>query len=326
MSEQPETDSPMDDLVSHIRDMGFDGSPEPSELVSETSEESIQDDESLESVALEPDEFESEEEVYQDTEALEDDAESAESAELDLSSLTLTVGDEELSVEDLRNGYLRQADYTKKTQQVSEQRKEVEGLRDQYAHALEWMGRQWTGQLDRFNGVNWQQIQAQNPAEYQRLAGEYTQVKQSVDAVHTAQQQFLEQVQTQQKSQMEKQARETLTNLKSLYPEWSNDTYREIQELAVNEYGANPNEIQSETRQWVIELALDAMKYRKARQQGTLKRAEPPRSKPQARSGNADQLLDARTVKAEREQLRKSRRVEDAAKVLERDLKKLFAN
>lgn len=326
MSEQPETDSPMDDLVSHIRDMGFDGSPEPSELVSETSEESIQDDESLESVALEPDEFESEEEVYQDTEALEDDVESAESAELDLSSLTLTVGDEELSVEDLRNGYLRQADYTKKTQQVSEQRKEVEGLRDQYAHALEWMGRQWTGQLDRFNGVNWQQIQAQNPAEYQRLAGEYTQVKQSVDAVHTAQQQFLEQVQTQQKSQMEKQARETLTNLKSLYPEWSNDTYREIQELAVNEYGANPNEIQSETRQWVIELALDAMKYRKARQQGTLKRAEPPRSKPQARSGNADQLLDARTVKAEREQLRKSRRVEDAAKVLERDLKKLFAN
>lgn len=326
MSEQPGTDSPMDDLVSHIRDMGFDEPSEPAELAPETDEESIQDDESLESVALEPDEIESEEDEYQDTDALEDDVEPAESAELDLSSLTLTVGDEELSVEDLRNGYLRQSDYTKKTQQVSEQRKEVEGLRDQYAHALEWMGRQWTGQLDRFNGVNWQQLQTQNPAEYQRLAGEYTQVKQSVDAVQAAQNQFLEQVQTQQKAQMEKQAKETLTNLKSLHPEWSNDTYREIQELVVNDYGANPAEIQSETRQWVMELALDAMKYRKARQQGTLKRAEPPKSKPQARSGNADQLLDARTIKAEREQLRKSRRVEDAAKVLERDLRKLFAN
>lgn len=38
----------------------------------------------------------------------------------------VTVGDERVKVADLRNGYLRQADYTRKTQEIAQQRKEAE--------------------------------------------------------------------------------------------------------------------------------------------------------------------------------------------------------
>lgn len=39
---------------------------------------------------------------------------------------TIKIGEEELTIDELKNGYLRQSDYTKKTQEVSRQRKEAE--------------------------------------------------------------------------------------------------------------------------------------------------------------------------------------------------------
>lgn len=45
---------------------------------------------------------------------------------------TIKIGEEEVSIEELKNGYLRQSDYTKKTQEVSKQRKEAQEALDFY--------------------------------------------------------------------------------------------------------------------------------------------------------------------------------------------------
>jgi uncharacterized phage infection (PIP) family protein YhgE len=86
----------------------------------------------------------------------------------------------EVSLEELQQGYQRQSDYTKKTQGLSEERKEIEDgrnkvtqeleylntQRQQYQQALGQLGQQLLAGINRFQGVDWAKMKADDPIEY----------------------------------------------------------------------------------------------------------------------------------------------------------------
>lgn len=88
--------------------------------------------------------------------------------------------------EKIKARMMMQADYTKKTQEVAEQRREYEAQRQ--AFEAEQQTRQALfkeeaqlltvrERLQQYQGVNWQQIAAQNPQQAVALQAEYTQLR-----------------------------------------------------------------------------------------------------------------------------------------------------
>ena len=272
MDEQTQVDSPSADSVEQTRDpimdavaeMGFDAE-QPSD--DDLNEEPEQD---LEAEAEEP---ESEEDDLEPADGEEAEPEE-EAPEVDLDSLVITVGEEQLTVEDLKSGYLRQADYTKKTQALAEQRREVDQTKEQYASALAYMTQATRQGLAQFDGVDWQTLQQQDPAQYQALSKQYSQAAQQVNAFETAQREFFEQAQQQVEAQQKLQAQQSVETLKTLVPEWSNEMYGELREFAGN-YGMTSEEFNRIADHRPILMMLDAMKFHKSRRSPVTRRPSP---------------------------------------------------
>lgn len=323
MDEQTPVDSPSaesveqtrDPIMDAIADMGFDVE-QPSD--DDLNEEPEQD---LEAEAEEP---ESEEDDLEPADGEEAEPEE-EAPDVDLDSITITVGDEQLSVEDLKAGYLRQADYTKKTQALAEQRKEVDQTKEQYASALAYMTQATRQGLSQFDQVDWQNLQTSDPAQYQALSQQYRQAAQQVQAFETAQQEFFQQAQQQVEQQQKLQAQQSVETLKTLVPEWSNEMYGELRTFAGN-YGMTAEEFNRIADHRPILMMLDAMKFHKSRQVATDKKAKPVTSKRKQKASNPNQTLVARQQKSAMDNLRKNRGVKDAAAVLQRDIEKLLSS
>ena len=323
MDEQTPVDSPSAESVEQTRDpimdaiaeMGFE-TEQPSD--DDLNEEPEQD---LEAEAEEP---ESDEDDLEPVDGEEAEPEE-EAPDVDLDSITITVGDEQLSVEDLKSGYLRQADYTKKTQALAEQRKEVDQTKEQYASALAYMTQATRQGLSQFDQVDWQNLQTSDPAQYQALSGQYRQAAQQVQAFETAQQEFFQQAQQQVEQQQKLQAQQSVETLKTLVPEWSNEMYGELRTFAGN-YGMTAEEFNRIADHRPILMMLDAMKFHKSREVATDKKAKPVTSKRKQKASNPNQTLVARQQKSAMDNLRKNRGVKDAAAVLQRDIEKLLSN
>ena len=323
MDEQTQVDSPSaesveqpnDPIMDAIAEMGFD-TEQPSDNDLNEPEQDLE---------LDTEEPESDEDDLDQVDSEEADLDQEEAPEVDLESIRITVGDEELSVDDLKSGYLRQADYTKKTQALSEQRKEVDQTKEQYAAALAYMTQATRQGLAQFDGVNWQQLQQQDPAQYQQLSQQYGQASQQVAAFENAQREFFSQAQQQAEAQHTMQAQQSVETLKTLVPEWSNEVYGELREFVQN-YGMTAEEFNRIADHRPILMMLDAMKFHSSRKVAGEKKAKPVTSTRKAKASNPNQTLNARQQKAAMDGLRKNRGVKDAAAVLQRDIEKLLAN
>jgi hypothetical protein len=139
--------------------------PVDEEVVEETEEA-----EEVEEEAPEEEEGQAEEETEEEVEEEEFDV----VAEEDL-KYTIKVDGEELEVgiEELKNGYQRQADYTRKSQALAEQRKETEQIqserqrleqeRQMYANGLQMLQEQQNAKLQEFNSVDWDTLKNEDP-------------------------------------------------------------------------------------------------------------------------------------------------------------------
>ena len=325
MDEQTQVDSPSaesveqsnDPIMDAIAQMGFDT---PVEQPSD-----VDNDEPEQDLDLDAEEPESDEDDLDQADGEEADLDDEEAPEIDLDSIRITVGDEELTVEDLKSGYLRQADYTKKTQALAEQRKEVDQTKEQYAAALAYMTQATRQGLSQFDGVNWQQLQQTDPAQYQQLSQQYSQVASQVEAFENAQREFFTQAQQQAEAQQKMQAQQSVETLKTLVPEWNNELYGELREFAGN-YGMTSEEFNRIADYRPIMMMLDAMKFHKSRKVASEKKAKPVTSTRKAKASNPNQTLVARQQKAALDGLRKNRGVKDAAAVLQRDIEKLLSS
>jgi len=221
--------------------------------------------------------------------------------------------DLEVTLEEARLGYMRQADYQRKTQEVSKQRAQAQ---EEARQAIETAQRQYAEQLGMFQqaivrnfvpelqNVNWQQLKTENPNEYIRLSERAQFLQQTFKALQEEQDKLKAE---QEKTLSEKRAKsleEAQAKVKELLPDWGEGLQKAIFNAGVENFGFSPEEMSSVSDPRVVHLFHHAMEYLKVKNQKPLveKRiAEAPRMlKPGAKPNPGDQARNAESKIRER--------------------------
>jgi len=324
--------------ISNLLGPEQDNQEEAEALDQEDAEEPELDQES-ETEEVEEYEEETEYDEADDVEDSEsDDEEVEEEATQELSEdLTLKVkvdGEEmEVTLAELRNGYSRTADYTRKATALAEQRKaveaEVEAIRaerTQYAELLPILQQQ----IQQQNAAepDWDTLYDEDPIEAARLERHWRKTKdeqtQRLAAIRAEQQRLAEEETKQRTQQMQAVVQAERARLPEVIPEWKDQEtmMREAQELRewATSNGLTEQDVNSLTQAAHIALIRKAMLYdkgvknvEKAKQPAKKKArvVRPGSSNSSAKSGSVD-------IKRASKRLAQTGRVDDAAKLLDK--------
>ena len=246
--------------------------------------------------------------------------------------ITVKVNGEEIEVtlEELRNGYSRQSDYTRKSQELAERRKNIEALeqeitaeREQYAELLPRMREQLQQQLQA--EPDWDKLYEQNPVEAVKLERKWQQVKQQreqqIQAVHAEQQRLMTIRQRQMQEQLVKQRDAEQARLPEVIPEWKNAETAKKEAKEVREFllanGFSEQDVDGITHAGVVKLARNAMLFEKGRAKiSEAKGQAKPGPKPMKAGSRGTQPRRRGDVEKAQQRLKQTGRVTDAAQVI----------
>ena len=236
-------------------------SPEPQNEESETDQP--QEQEISEETESEEEEV-SEQDVSQDEEQID-----TQEKQEDSPSYTVKVNGQELDVtlDELRNGYSRDADYRQKTEELSHQRKqfqsESEKQRQDYSQKLNELNQRLSAaQVDlnaEINSADLDKLYDEDPTEAARVERK---LKKKQDALN----QSLQQTQAEQKEQFSSFLQDQQRKLVSKMPEFSDpakaSSLKANMKSTLNNYGFNDQEVAQVYDHRIVMLVNDAMKYR----------------------------------------------------------------
>ena len=304
-------------------------SEETETAVDEEAVEETKEAENTEEEA--PEEGQAEEEVEEEVSAESEESEEEEFevvAEEDLKYTVKVDGEElEVGIDELKNGYQRQADYTRKSQALAEQRKETEKIqserqqleqeRQMYANGLQMLREQQTAKLQDFDTVDWETLKQEDPYAYMIKKDEYRDAQERVNNV--AQQQ--QQVQNEQMQQAQQAKthfiRQEYTRLVEALPEWEdkNSTIKEDVRKYAAEVGFLPDEINQLADHRSVLVIKKAMEFDKLTKKVAPKKKAVKKVPKVQKAGRGTSKEDtaAEALKAKRARLRKSGKQDDAA-------------
>ena len=293
-------------------------------------EEVVEDTEEAEEVEEEAPEEEGQAEEETEEEVAEEEEEYDVVAEEDL-KYTIKVDGEELEVgiDELKNGYQRQADYTRKSQALAEQRKETENIqserqrleqeRQMYANGLQMLQEQQSSKLQEFDNVDWTALKTEDPYQYMLKKDEYRDAQEKVQNV--AQQQVL--IQQEQAEEANKArahfVQQEYNRLVEALPEWNDQEStikKDVQEYAKS-VGFLPEEINQLADHRSVLVIKKAMEYDKLTQKVAPKKKavkKVPKVQKSGR-GNSKEDVAVEAIKKKRARLQKSGKQDDAASV-----------
>lgn len=309
--DSPEVDN--SDIISRLTAVleSDDQTEEPSneeEVAEEATDEVIEEDQETE-----PEEELTEEVEEDPTE--EDSEEGEEQPEL-ITEGMIEVDGETLSVEEIKLGYLRQGDYTKKTQAVAEQRKAAEEQTKSYESTLSALLTAAGADLSRFDNVNWEQAAVENPDQYKAAKAMYEQTQQTFNFIKSQADEHQQRVQDQQQAMVKERATESLTVLKSTIPNWNNDVYYSIGEYAKDTLGVSSEEFNGITDHRSITAMYKAMQFDRAKTETQKKVKASPKKTLSGKKAEPADLGKKETYRKARDRLKKSGRMEDAVQAL----------
>ena len=283
---------------------------EPDESDQEVSQETDTVDEEFENVP--------ETENSAETEEVETDpTEDTEAEETDEELRTFLVDGETLSEEELKLGFLRQSDYTKKTQLVSEQRKAYEAQSQQAEATMSALMSAAGADLSRFEGVNWEAVAVDNPEQYKAAKAAFEQTRSTYDFIKAQSDQYQAQSQQQAEAAHKEAAKDSLTVLKTNIPGWNNELYYKIGEYAQKDLGVTSDEFNQVADHRMITALYKAMQFDRAKQVTAKKKIKASPTKTLS-GGKADasKATESDTSRKQRERLKRTGRIEDAAAVI----------
>ncbi len=242
---------------------------------------------------------------------------------------TIKVDGEELEVgiEELKNGYQRQADYTRKSQALAEQRKGTEAIqservrleqeRQMYANGLQMLQEQQSAKLSDFENTDWTALKDDDPYQYMLKKDEYRDAQERVNNV--AQQQVL--IQQEQVEQANKArayfVQQEYSKLVNALPEWNDaksTIKKDVQEYA-SSVGFRPEEISQLADHRSVLIIKKAMEYDKLTTKVAPKKKVVKTVPKVQKSGRGNSNEDAATeaMNKKRARLRKTGKQQDAA-------------
>lgn len=242
------------------------------------------------------------------------------------------VGKEEVDVplDELLKGYSRTADYTKKTQEVAEARKMVESdrqrieeasrLRDQYAERLGVI-EQMLSQTDKAEDLS--ALKENDPIGYAVRVAEQSEREKQLAAVRAERQKLAQSQQAEQGERLKAHLATEAAKLREAIPDLSDDIKGEVVKRDIRDFaksiGFSDQELTQVYDSRAVLTLYKAMQYDKlvkGKTDATKKVSQAPRmlrpgtSTPEAR--------ETETMKKMQQQLKKSGKKGDAARLFER--------
>ena len=291
--------------------------------VDETEVEETKEAEEVEQEA--PEEGQAEEETEEE---VTEEEEYEVVAEEDL-KYTIKVDGEELEVgiDELKNGYQRQADYTRKSQALAEQRKETEAIqsermqleqeRQMYANGLQMLQEQQSAKLSEFDNTDWTALKDEDPYQYMLKKDEYRDAQEKAQNV-VQQQQLIQQEQAEQANKARAHfVQQEYSKLVDALPEWNDaksTIKKDVQEYA-SSVGFRPEEINQLADHRSVLIIKKAMEFDRLTTKVAPKKKAVKKVPKVQKSGRGNSNEDAATeaMNKKRARLRKSGKQDDAA-------------
>jgi hypothetical protein len=265
---------------------------------------------------------------YEGDSEAEEDAGEQDDASFDLLSATVEVDGEEITVEELKRGNLRQRDYTRKTQELAEARKELEANyeeiqreRAQYAQMLPALQERLQQPVEQ--EPDWDTLYDTDPTmaakaerQWKKQQGERQAQLQAVEAERQRmmglEQQRLEQMQ----AQYFEQQRELLPEL---IPEWRDNSVaskeaKDIRGFLLKE-GFSEQDVNGLTNATLVKLARKAMLYDQGQTRATEAKRKPKTQKTKTlKAGSRSTQPRPKSEQTQAlQRVRQTGRVQDAA-------------
>lgn len=235
---------------------------------------------------------------------------------------------EKASIKALKEGYMRQKDYSRKTAELARQREQVreetrkaaETERLKYVQELQSMHElvSQTAQAELGN-VNMDELAETNAFEYVRLENKRKKFNQTLESIRAKQQEVLSKHAQEQKAAMQEAAVKARAQLESDIPGWNDALYQSLMKAAIEKHGYKQEEVST----WIDPRAFKVLHKAQLYDQLQANKSAPPPDKKvvvppkvvrpgPAREVNQAAQRDANAMK----QLRTSGKIEDAAAVI----------
>jgi DNA repair exonuclease SbcCD ATPase subunit len=312
--------TPPEEVTEEVQAEQAETSPED---VVETESEAEVEVEAEAEVEVEDDFEEGEEEVEQ---SLEEQTEVEEELQPTAYTVKIDGVEQEVTLDELRNGYSRQQDYTRKTQELAQQRKSFEDQQSElakkdaiYAQLLPQLEASLNGELE--NEPDWSALYESDPIGYVREKDVWEEKRKKLDAAKAENKRLQEEAMQKQQKQIQDFVDYGQKQLKERIPEWSDAEKSQKDKLAITNYAVNELGFTQDEVNQVIDYRVllglrDGMLYRK-QVAATKKKPTQKAASRVARPGTANKPKTATPVKKAKMRLAKSGKVQDAAKVFE---------
>lgn len=193
----------------------------------------------------------------------------------------------------LKDGFLRQADYTRKTQEVAAEKKalaerisswEAESEEVTAAKALKLNIDNRLKQIDSLTEAQWQELERTNPAQARALEREHRKLSDQARQVDAAVADYTSKLQGEREREFANLRQAMFTEVKRKVPDWSDQLGDEVADFAIREYGVSQDALRNLTDSPSLLVLIDAFKGRKAIKalQETQKHAQRQKTKPAA--------------------------------------------
>lgn len=230
----------------------------------------------------------------------------------------------EVKLSELKNGYQRQADYTRKTQEVSEARRAADAEftkaqqeRQTYAQNLQRLQIQTEALLQQQQATDWQALLESDPVEYlkqQRIAQEQ---HAKLNQIHQEQQRVQQQEAYEAQQRHAQHLQDQREQLIAKIPQWKDETKAKAEKAALREFllneGYDDETVGSLADSRAVVIARKAMLYDQmvAKASAAAKKVSTLPTRVERPGVGDNPSLDKRSAAFQK--LSKSGRVEDAA-------------
>lgn len=228
----------------------------------------------------------------------------------------------EVTLDELKSGYSRTQDYTKKTQEVANLRKEVEAERQAivserqaYAQILS----QLEQQVSQTQEPDWDYLRSTDPIEYSLQWTEWQRGQQKRALIQQEQQRVAQLSQQEQMQSMAQQAEREKEALLAVLPQWKDPVKAKTEKSLIIAQGKKLGFSDDELKQVFDHRAVVALRKAALYDQMIEKRnqAKPVQQTKTAKAGNSQQPAVSQDKKQALTRLKQTGTVRDAAKAFE---------
>ena len=306
----------------------FENLMTPTEEVEEQQEEQVEEveEEAVEDVV--EDDYDIDEDIEETEEEVElDEQESFEEEEQpNVYSVKIDGQEQEVTLQELQQGYSRQQDFTRKTQELSQQRKDFEAQQAElakkdaiYKELLPRMEQTLEGELA--NEPDWKSLYESDPIAYVREKDVWNEKKEKFKAVQAEQQRLQQEQLTGQQAEIQKAVELGNQKLLEAVPEWKDADVALKEKQSIAKYAMDVlGYSQDEINQVYDYRALLGLRGAWLHHQTGKAIKKKPVEKAPARvgkPGSANKPRTATPLKKAKQRLAKSGKLRDAAKVFE---------